>query len=399
MIIITVENYSREFEGKFELACALADRFDQCVVVLPKRIVNDLGHRLNNLTIIHQSFSDSMNKVFSRKQENKLKLYILEEEILHRTISLSDQRAISSEIVNGFFATTQEDYDDLSLRYESKIIFTGHPRFNLYFKNDSIPTEINSIGEFSLFSSNFSMLAPVNENLLDSVIADNNFSEEREATLRNYIRTHLHRANKVLSYLKERSEFETIVYRPHPLENVEYARSFFQGSKVVVNKDYSIYPWLRAAKTLLHSNCTSAIEASLMGRSVGFIEPLDSELTDNPFIASDHYIQLRKGQASVIKNAKMDHQLFSKFWPFGLPDAKEEITNKLEVVEPSLRTSIKNVLLLLYGVILFHYRKLKTPKEQSRVNPTEMNRVLNSVDKLRKCKKQRIFEAVIVRKL
>lgn len=398
MIVISVENYSREFEAKYELACALVDRFEECVVVLPKRIVNDFRYKLRDLTIIHQSFDASMNAGFTKKKENNLKLYILEEEILHRTISLSDQRALTMDLVDGFFATTQEDYDDLSSRYGSKINFTGHPRFNLYFKNDVVPEEIKKFGEFTLFSSNFSMLAPVTKNLLDSVIKDNNFSEEREVELRNYISEHLKRANKVLSYLKERSRSETIIYRPHPLENIDYARTFFQGSKVVVNRDYSIYPWLRASKILLHSNCTSAIEASLMGLKVEFIEPLKSELRDNPFFASDYYIRLHKDRVSIRKNEKFDRHLFSKFWPEGLPEANEKITNTIEVVEASLLTTIKNGLLLLYGIIIFHYRKLKTPKEQSRVNQSELNRILRDADKSTKYKNLRIFEAVIVRK-
>ena len=398
MIVITIENYSREFESKFQLACGLAQQFNHEVILLPKRIINDYQKYLQKITIIHQSYAKSMNTIFSDKLENDIRLYILEEEILHRTISLDDQRAIAPNIVDGFFATTQEDYDDLTSRYKSKVTFTGHPRFNTYFQKFEIPKEISDIGNFSLFSSNFSMLAPISNNLLDKVIKDNNFEDDKEFKLREYIDAHLVRAERVLNYLKEKSSTETIVYRPHPLEDIQYAKDFFEGSSVIVNKDFSIYPWLRATQQLLHSNCTSAIEASMMDVSVNFIEPLECEHEDQPFYHSDYYTRLLDYDHPLVTQNSKQSILWQNFWPAGVPEAIQKITHVVDPVSAGFCRRLLNTLFILYGLFFFHYRKLKTPKEHSRYNQSEVFRVLTGAENLDNIKTFNLFEAVLVRK-
>lgn len=398
MILISIENYSREFESKFQLACGLAQYFGKDVVLLPKRLINDYRKHFHDLTIIHQSYDRSMNDGFSKKVENGIKLYILEEEILHRTISLEHQRAISDDLVDGFFATTQEDYDDLTARYKSNVFFTGHPRFNTYVQNSEIPREIKDLGSFKLFSSNFSMLAPISSDLLEKVINDNDFQGDEESELREYIAAHLARAKDVLEYLKELSCDETVVYRPHPLENIQFAKIFFAGSSVIVNKDFSIYPWLRATQQLLHSNCTAAIEASMMDVNVNFIEPLACEYNDQPFQHSDYYTKLLGSDGPATLQNFMQSRLKKDFWPAGRPDAIQEITNAIEPAPARCFRTFLNSLFILYGLILFHYRKLKTPKEQSRYNQREVARVLNTAKKLDNIATFRLFEAVLVRK-
>jgi surface carbohydrate biosynthesis protein len=62
---------------------------------------------------------------------------------------------------------------------------------------------------------------------------------------------------------------ETIVLRPHPSESLNFYRDAFSSFKnVKVIRDESILPWIRAAKLLVHSNCTTGIEAVLAGRPV-----------------------------------------------------------------------------------------------------------------------------------
>jgi surface carbohydrate biosynthesis protein len=62
---------------------------------------------------------------------------------------------------------------------------------------------------------------------------------------------------------------ETIILRPHPSESLSFYRdalSSFANVKVI--RDESVLPWIRAAKLLVHSNCTTGIEAVLAGRPV-----------------------------------------------------------------------------------------------------------------------------------
>jgi surface carbohydrate biosynthesis protein len=61
----------------------------------------------------------------------------------------------------------------------------------------------------------------------------------------------------------------TIVLRPHPSENLTFYRQAFASfSNVAVTRDESVLPWIRAADLVVHSNCTTGIEAVLAGRPV-----------------------------------------------------------------------------------------------------------------------------------
>jgi surface carbohydrate biosynthesis protein len=61
----------------------------------------------------------------------------------------------------------------------------------------------------------------------------------------------------------------TVLLRPHPSENMTfYQQAFASFKNVVVNRDDNVLPWIRAAELVVHSNCTTGIEAVLAGRPV-----------------------------------------------------------------------------------------------------------------------------------
>jgi len=61
----------------------------------------------------------------------------------------------------------------------------------------------------------------------------------------------------------------TVVLRPHPSENLTFYRQVFASfENVAVTRDESVLPWIRAAELVVHSNCTTGIEAVLAGRPV-----------------------------------------------------------------------------------------------------------------------------------
>jgi surface carbohydrate biosynthesis protein len=61
----------------------------------------------------------------------------------------------------------------------------------------------------------------------------------------------------------------TMLLRPHPSENLTfYQQAFASFKNVVVNRDDNVLPWIRAADLVVHSNCTTGIEAVLAGRPV-----------------------------------------------------------------------------------------------------------------------------------
>lgn len=62
---------------------------------------------------------------------------------------------------------------------------------------------------------------------------------------------------------------QRIVLRPHPSESlVFYQQAFASFPTVAVTRDDSVLPWIRAAELVVHSNCTTGIEAVLADRPV-----------------------------------------------------------------------------------------------------------------------------------
>jgi surface carbohydrate biosynthesis protein len=58
----------------------------------------------------------------------------------------------------------------------------------------------------------------------------------------------------------------TVVVRPHPSENMTFFKQAFATFRnVVVRRDGSVLSWVRPAELVVHSNCTTGIEAVLAG--------------------------------------------------------------------------------------------------------------------------------------
>ena len=74
---------------------------------------------------------------------------------------------------------------------------------------------------------------------------------------------------------------QTVVVRPHPSENITFYQLAFASFKnVAVTRDDSVLPWIRAADLVVHSNCTTGIEAVLAGRPVLNLLPECAERTE-----------------------------------------------------------------------------------------------------------------------
>jgi hypothetical protein len=61
----------------------------------------------------------------------------------------------------------------------------------------------------------------------------------------------------------------TIILRPHPSENLAFYKTAFSFFKNVhTTREDNVLPWIRSAELVVHSNCTTGIEAVLAGRPV-----------------------------------------------------------------------------------------------------------------------------------
>ena len=72
-----------------------------------------------------------------------------------------------------------------------------------------------------------------------------------------------------------------VVLRPHPEESHEvYLKAFSNYSNIHVVYEGSVIPWLIASKMIIHHDCTTSLEAAMVGRgSIAFTKDLDMKLT------------------------------------------------------------------------------------------------------------------------
>src|SRR5262249_19208535 len=65
-----------------------------------------------------------------------------------------------------------------------------------------------------------------------------------------------------------------IILRPHPSEDIAfYEHAFAPYRAVTVTKEGSVLDWIRSAELVIHTNCTTGVEAVLADRRVLNMQP------------------------------------------------------------------------------------------------------------------------------
>ncbi|MGQ0550953.1 MAG: surface carbohydrate biosynthesis protein [Armatimonadota bacterium] len=70
-----------------------------------------------------------------------------------------------------------------------------------------------------------------------------------------------------------------VVVRPHPFEDPTVYEPLLRASNIAVIQQGTVFEWIRKAAVVVHHNCSTAIEAFLMGR-----EPLHAGWIDTPLL-------------------------------------------------------------------------------------------------------------------
>ena len=79
----------------------------------------------------------------------------------------------------------------------------------------------------------------------------------------------------LVNQISNRLPLINIVLRPHPTENQDtYIKLFKKNPKIIVNKEGSVREWIVNAKMIIHHDCTTGIEAAIIGKPVVSYCPL-----------------------------------------------------------------------------------------------------------------------------
>jgi len=173
---------------------------------------------------------------------------------------------------------------------DKKHFITGNPRLDLWrncgygLYDDQVRSLRAKYGKFLLVPSSFmACLTPdeIAERRIKRYIPDNYI----ETILTKRRENAPHMKFVVESYKKVLSKIGrsgySIIFRPHPADLLPVVKDHFSDiPNLVISGVGPITPWVLASSAILHFNCTTAIEATLLGRPVAQYQP---ELDHNSF--------------------------------------------------------------------------------------------------------------------
>ncbi len=191
-----------------------------------------------------------------------------------------------------FFAQSHSHADVVARQHPSvsdAICVTGNPRIdllsswgrNIYAKNASKIRE--RVGRFVLFNTNFGTINSIwnaRENPVDIAIRigrlDPNDPESVAAyeNLLTWERDNMAAMENVISWLAANQSDVTAVIRPHPAEDASYwVNKFRDVDNIHVVMGTGHIPWTLAAEVLVHTTCSTGMEAALLGTPALSVTP------------------------------------------------------------------------------------------------------------------------------
>ena len=321
-LIIPIENQVRELDPKLLLA----------VVAAKEGITSYIGYRTEiDIVISELPRSIYLAKSFTQRSDKMFRIlsklgHIIcawdEEALVHYPPDIYFTRRLSAtalQYVPHLFAWGKENRDLFQsypqLPEKLPIHVVGNPRLDL-LRKQFLPyyqDEINKIkqqhGKFILINTNF---GNVNAhlpylNLFIEQDAQGNYSNMGRGAIgmgqefaqgrAKYKQAIFQKFLQLVPYLSASLNDLNIIIRPHPVENKEpYYKLAANYKNVKVVQQGNVIPWLRAASALVHSGCTTGIEAFL---------------SDKPAIAYVPIEEPRFGYDAILPN-QLSHNCLSQ---------------------------------------------------------------------------------------
>lgn len=175
----------------------------------------------------------------------------------------------------------------LSEAKREQVFVTGHPAFDLLlpqFQPYYFAQELTQkYGEdFILFNSNFGCrYTAVSFNEYKEYVNTGSslYSEEKYEYFQQqcvFEEQYVTKVKELAFALASISPNRKIVYRPHPVENVQLlVDEFAAHSNVIVTNEGGVRSWIASASMVIQKDCTTGLEALMMGTPVISFQPLE----------------------------------------------------------------------------------------------------------------------------
>jgi surface carbohydrate biosynthesis protein len=370
-LLIPIENQVRELDPKLLLAVCAANA----------GIKSYIGYR-TEMDIIISKFPRSiyLAKSFTQRSDKMFRILSKlghticawdEEALVHYPPDIYFKRRLSpiaASYVSHLFACGQEN-EDLFRQYPSlpktlPIYKVGNPRLDMlrkqfeYYYDDEIANIKQKHGKFILLNTNFGNVnahLPIH-NLFTTKDENGHYKDmgrgatgmgrefsEGRAKFKQTIYEHF---LSLISYLSNNFKHTKIIIRPHPVENKDvYFNLAAKHSNVEVVQEGNVIPWIRAATALIHSGCTTGIEAYLSNKPAIAYVPLTDPRYGYDAIIPDQLSHQCTNHAQVAKMLTLylndtpptlDSSVLKKYIEFDTD--KLSCSNIIEVIEKILST-------------------------------------------------------------
>jgi hypothetical protein len=163
-------------------------------------------------------------------------------------------------------------------------------------------------GEYVLINTNFAMGNPIRRKKQFSKISEIYPDRDLDSEERHYSRV-LHLFAEFAIRVSNEVSGTDVIVRPHPGEDHStYKKAFQHFDDIRVEHEGSARPWISGARCVIHYDCTTGIEAALMGTPVLSYQPIDlPDLETLPLLVSDERTS-RDGAISWVTEAATRHE-------------------------------------------------------------------------------------------
>ena len=196
-----------------------------------------------------------------------------------------------------------------------KIKVTGCPRYDFCNKSlvQALPS-ISDIDNYVLINTNFPTANPrftrSSEDEISAMIKvgfgedfAKQFVHDAKITYKNVI--------KVVRIIAKKNPSQNFVIRPHPFENIDAYSELLGIKNIFIRQEGTSLEWINSSICLIHLNCSTSIEAAMLGKEALSLEWLNTPALSVPMAGlvsrkMNSERQLHSTISSIIKKISLD---------------------------------------------------------------------------------------------
>lgn len=291
LVCLPIEYFAREFDSRVLLAYELVKSGWAVIIGQQWEIFNQLSHLppayilFKGQNKLHQSAMQTAKKfnhfIISMEEEA---LGIIDENTLNKSSTHDIYDLADFIFTNGDF---ENKFHQKRSKNKINIQSTGNPRIDLlklqyrFLWDQKIDKIKNEFGKYVLLNTNFALMNSYmgdidhirNEHIRSEYIKDKKGEDEFndyfqwELDCHNEIKKLIYRLTKAWPNIN-------FIIRPHPGESLDKAKSSYPNyNNLKVIKEGSHLPWTFGSEILIHTSCTTGLEAEIGGKKAISIVP------------------------------------------------------------------------------------------------------------------------------